>query len=545
MLLQNNVVTRALVLLSALQASICFLQPATFHGRNKHPLLSLSLKTYTVIYSSTNNENGSTARSYPLPRHRRERNRPKFIRIQPRNSRGNRRVFELQTAVTTLSKTMLNGEKTVIDLHSMIHFGEESYFSFYNDHRAFGSKYQKAFYELIVSEDILKVKPDGSRCLVLGRDSTGKSYYPIGPPLTDVNTARAYDLECQLNIVDYTQPNWIHCDATREEYDAFILGHGQVLNDNDSRSLVWSLASTTAAPIQEYISALTRPLTPSTVSSNTYFSSKSLSSQRLFSNLFLQGDSLAAIFRLLIWSFSPSPEVSILLLDWSSLVDPKPTGMVSPIFIPVLESLFTGNLVEARRLVFAQMLVSGQTTGGRDENLIRKRNSVAIDKLVQNLDNTNETALDEKDTDPTETTTRYALLYGAMHCQDLQSRLQRMGYGVTNVEWRTAWSVTVPTFGSLWSTSTGERQVGNIAWGNFAIDSDPKDIGIGLVVVPIYLLIGGLDWIGTIEGIAQSLENRNFTDAIFIVGFYLLRHLAMYIGLSKFVVEWDGEVKLF
>lgn len=68
----------------------------------------------------------------------------KYIRIQPRNVRGNRRVFELQTAVTTLSKTLPNGGTATVDLHSQLHFGDDSYFQFYNE-KEFQDKYNQVF----------------------------------------------------------------------------------------------------------------------------------------------------------------------------------------------------------------------------------------------------------------------------------------------------------------------------------------------------------------------------------------------------------------
>jgi len=141
-----------------------------------------------------------------------------------------------------------------------------------------------------------------------------------------------------------------------------------------------------------------------------------------------------------------------------------------------------------------------------------------------------------------------------MHCQDLQSRFEKMGYQVRKVEWRTAWSVSVPTFGSATAemnadndtaSSSTSRRVGGLSWGNFALTSDPKDIAIGLVIVPLYLLIGGLDWLGTAQDIALSIDQGAFLDGFFIGTFYLMRHLAMYLGLSKFVVSWDGEANLF
>ena len=92
-----------------------------------------------------------------------------------------------------------------------------------------------------------------------------------------------------------------------------------------------------------------------------------------------------SVFRLLLWIFSPSPEVSILLLDWSSLIDPKPTGGMSPVFNPVLRSIVNGNWMEAKRLVFAQLLVSGQTAGGQDLVLVKGRNDVAMDVLKRTV----------------------------------------------------------------------------------------------------------------------------------------------------------------
>jgi hypothetical protein len=68
----------------------------------------------------------------------------KYIRIQPRNVRGNRRSFDLQTAVTTMSKVLPNGETSVVDLHSQLHFGDDLYFDFYNKD-SFQTKYDHVF----------------------------------------------------------------------------------------------------------------------------------------------------------------------------------------------------------------------------------------------------------------------------------------------------------------------------------------------------------------------------------------------------------------
>jgi len=551
----------------------------------------VSTQNLSIRSLSTHMEHHGTSSSLNMARRRSSSpndsdNKIKYIRIQPRNVRGNRRSFELQTAVTTLSKTTIGMDDKMrtntIDIHSQLHFGDASYFDYYNDEEAFGSNYDYTFYELIVSDALLKTKQNegggGGNYQFLAplkqpTMNTSRRIYsnayetvnhnPIAPPPSDENTANSYGLSCQLNVIDYTKDKWIHCDATREQYQNIILkseGNDEKKGaQSQSQEIpIWALASTATAPLQEYISALYRPSTPSTSTGTASSELSRLSSTRLFSNLFLDGNSFITFLRLLLWTFSPSPEVSILLLDWSSIVDPKPKGVgfVSPVFIPVLSSLIRGNVLEARKLVFAQLLVSGQTSGGRDLNLVRRRNSVAMEKLMNalELNEDGDYSSNNRNSGSSSLSSRSALLYGAMHCQDLQSRFEKMGYTVRNVEWRTAWSVSVPSFGSAsrgrgQGSSTADvpasASVGGMSWGNFASSADPKDVGIGLVIVPMYLLVGGLDWLGTVQDIANALDQSAFVDGFAIAVFYLMRHLAMYLGLSKFVVSWDGEANLF
>lgn len=488
----------------------------------------------------------------------------KFLRIKPKRSRNNKqRVFELQTAVATLGKKNQDGTDVTIDLHAQLHFGEDGYFQFYND-EAFVNNYDKVFYELIVSNSLLHTENDGTKRLIslqkdgLNRGDTGTSDYinnsnsnpnPVAPPPSDESTASSYGLACQLNVIDYTKENWIHCDATREEYLSFSSSSSSTdITTSDPLRPLWALSSTAMTPIQEYTSALFRPFTPSSVqSANSNISQ--FSSLRLFSNLFLPGENLASIIRIFSWVLSPSPEVNILLLDWSSIINPRPTGMISPIFLPSIQSLLTGNILNARKLIFAQVVVSGQTAGGQDLNIVRRRNSVALDTLLKTIENT--TSNSKSDSDKITNSNNNAVLYGAMHCQDLLSRLEKMGYSLRKVEWRKAWSVNVPTFGTgenLSSTMTktpGRSSATSSIMSDFVSANDLSDIAFGLVIVPLYLLIGGLDWLATVKDIATSVDDSLWTEAGATSVFYVIRHLVLYVALSKFVVEWDGEAKLF
>jgi hypothetical protein len=212
---------------------------------------------------------------------------------------------------------------------------------------------------------------------------------------------------------------------------------------------------------------------------------------------------------------------------------------MSPVLNPVIGSIVNGNWMEAKRLVFAQLLVSGQTAGGKDLVLVEGRNDVAMEVLKRW---TTEIGIHDDETVATTVEplkslkSRIAVLYGAMHCQDLQSKLERLGYSVSKVDWRTCWSVTVPSSGP-----GGVFESISKSGGRESLD----DLGFGLLVLPLYLMVGGLDWLATVQGIAQSLDSGSYLDCIAVAVFYLVRHVALYLGLAKFVIEWDGEVNLF
>ena len=151
--------------------------------------------------------------------------------------------------------------------------------------------------------------------------------------------------------------------------------------------------------------------------------------------------------------------------------------------------------------------------------MIQRRNEHAL-QVVRN-------SLRHQQQEMQSTTT--SLVYGAMHCPDLKARLVQDGFVPTRTTWRTAWSVQVPNFGT---TTTNP--------------SSSSAIGVGLVLVPLYLVIGGWDWIATWQDLELSLAASNYFDAGLAEMLYLVRHVAIYIGLAKFVVDWESrDTKLF
>ena len=472
----------------------------------------------------------------------------RYVRIEAKgtesSSPSRKRRYEIQTAATTFAKVdPATGKRTAsVDLHAQLHYGTPAYYAFYNDPEGFNAKYDRMHYELVVGQDMVENLSHNGYIRRIQPSPGGLS--PIMASPSDVNLARGYDLKCQADMINYAQKDWVHADLTREEFVSETQRYQQQKmnkansaeesgagSEPSSTEPLWALASTAAVfPGSELVTALFRPSTPSTGASSSVAVAR-----RLFSNLFLPGDALAGIIRALLWMLSPAPELSVLLLDWSSLT-PRPTGGISPIALPVMECLLSGNVREARKLVFGQMVVSG--SGGQstdvDTNaiLINKRNERAMDVLQTSI---------ERDGCKSN-----ALLYGASHCLDLQRRLQADGFVPVKTEWRTAWTVDVPPFGlGGGNGGRGSKDMLPAFVSELTSSSSSNGIAVALVVLPVYLAIGGFDWLATIGEVGGALDKGEVGDGLLEVALYLVRHVALYLGLAKFVVEWDGQNSLF
>eukprot|EP00980_Cylindrotheca_fusiformis_P006028 scaffold1293_cov205-Cylindrotheca_fusiformis.AAC.1 len=356
-------------------------------------------------------------------------------------------TWKMQTAVTSFQQ----GNKTV-ELHAQLHFGDKSYFDFYNSND-FNQRFDHVHYELLVDDELLKYK-----------EGAWKLEKPIMASANDQNIARSHGWECQASRIDYTNPKWIHADLTRQE---FLKAADK--DASTSRGPLWKLAgpesSSTAA---EAVSALL--VGPPTLSYSTPFLKR-----RLFTNLFIPGESFANSLRAVLWMTVPSPELSIILLDWSSLLK----GGTNP-------------------NALSQVLVSSTGSNNNESSswslLVSKRNDHALKVLQKTLSDS-----------PASSST--ALLYGSSHCPDLHSKLNSLGYRPTKTTWRTAWSV---------QESEGE-----------------DSLLPSLLVLGLYLIIGALDWVGAMGDFAQPWIEGDFLDAGIVAVFYLVRHVLLYLALSN------------
>ena len=453
-------------------------------------------------------------------------------------------LWEFQTAVTTFQRTNPETKQSErIELHAQVHYGSEEYFQFYNS-AAFRDKQGEVLYELLVDEALLGLSEDQS-----GRVLT----QTLQASPNDQSLASGYAWKCQVDVMDYTQANWKHADFTRQE----LLKHQQQQQQQqqntervESSQPLWQQVSSSGTAFwQPAVSALLvgpPSLFVATDTTDTSFATK----RKLFTNLFLPGNQFAGWLRAMLWMTVPSPEISVLLLDWSSLFLSKSSAKFSPVTLPILQSLMTLQVLPLRQLVFGQVLVAGNSAQQRQPQqqpqnqdwnlLVTQRNDHALQVLRSSLRRNQSKQL--------------ALLYGCSHCPDLHSKLaQDLGFSPIKTEWRTAWSVSVPTRFTGGEKSASESPNDN---GDHRVTVAPKaEISIWedlysylpptawaalIVLFPMYLGVGAVDWIDTIHSSAVSLLDEN--DALSFCGdwvLYLLRHVLLYVGVSKFALEWQ------
>lgn len=420
----------------------------------------------------------------------------------------------MQTAVTTFQRNE-TGSVQQVELHAQLHFGQESYFESYNS-RSFNERHDAILFELLLDETLLETERISShvrRHVVPG--ST------VGASLSDMATASEYGWSCQVDCIDYTQPKWIHADLTRQEF-VHRLDTAHPVQAQTNQPL-WQAATKSSPFPAAATEAATALFTGPPVLTDG-------GSRRLFTNPYLPGSSLASTLRGLLWLTVPAPEVSVLLLDWASLLMDS-GARVSKVSLWILQSLLTGQLDKVRQLVFGQVvLASNQSALNSSVKssdwslLVTERN----DHAVQVLDETLQDLQGNNNSDG-----NVALLYGCSHCPDLHSKLIQRGFTPISTEYRTAWSVPFA------STTT----LGVPAPYFNGRDVSPIQLASALVVIPIYLAIGGLDWIGTLLDVVRDAQTDSATAAAAGAMLYLLRHVLLYVGLSKFVLDFGGDLQ--
>jgi hypothetical protein len=424
---------------------------------------------------------------------------PRYVRWSPQEEDGvNHNNLRLQTAVTTWTKEQ--GDQKLF-LHAQVHVGSQEYYDYYRTDPSFllDSTTTLVLYELLVDDTLLTY--DGN---VKG-DALGRIMHQVQASAQDQALAQQYGWVCQANVIDYARRNWYHADFTRQEYYSAQQQSRRRYNDPGDRH----------GAVNEAATALFvgPPL-----------SSNRASRRRIFTNLFLPGNSLALFLRAILWVAVPSPELSILLLDWSSTWQQEEgsakasKGQISPIAKAVLQSIAYGKWNVARQLVFGQVLIAGHKAGAAGLG--------ATDPETASMGERNDRALAAADqvfrtaNGNSDDGVVVHLLYGCNHCPDLHQKLQARGFTCQGVNWRTVWTASIGGDAKTTATNNGGTQ-----WKTLT--------AIGVVG---YLGIDGADWISTLHDILSAPDAATGGLATLL---YLLRHLGLYLGLSKCLLDME------
>ncbi|KAG7340403.1 hypothetical protein IV203_023946 [Nitzschia inconspicua] len=445
---------------------------------------------------------------------------PSYLQWKSNDDNSN---WEMQTKITTFQR----GPQT-IELHAQLHYGDDVYYQYWN-HPKFNTKFDKILFELLVDEALLETNSDGSR----------RVKEPIMASSNDQSLAVQYGWHCQASSINYQHPKWIHADLSRQEFIAMAKHDNNNKSNTNIDSPIWKFASPeSSSAAAEAVAAFM--VGPPTLSYSTKFLKR-----RLFTNLFLPGGTLASALRTILWWTVPSPELSIVLLDWASLL-PGGTNpnALSKVALPILTSFLQFDIPQMRRFLFGQVLISSkQSNSSPSESssssstwslLVTERNDHALQVLEQTLEQPN--------------TNSVALLYGSSHCPDLHQKLVQSGFSPTVSTWRTAWSVhgaKIHNSNNNNSSSSSSSDIAGHEYNSIINKSTATLTALPALIalLAFYLVIGALDWVGVLGDVSLALEKSNFVDAGVESTLYLARHVLLYLGLSKFLVDWTNTTE--
>ena len=381
-------------------------------------------------------------------------------------------------------------EEKRLKVCALVHYGTEEYYRGMAKDFKCGGDGEKGsadsgrcatLVELITSRENLTVDVDASSSSSSASSSSSPAVklWRLGTELAPTAEARAlaeaHGLRAQLDVLDARKDGWFVADVTREELIALREEAGQMTSKSarksasDARRSVVSTANLPPAIEALVVTATGRAS---------------------------GGDPARLFARMSCW-FVPCPEAHLLLLDWVWA-----GGRPSNVLGAMVDCCAAGDLTSARRLAFAQMIVSAQATGpaggGSSEPiLVARRNDVAIDGVKK--------AFKAPGVDTVN------LLYGGLHVPGLvECARERLDMDVVDVEWRDAWRVTPPS------------------------NASP----LRYAILPLLLCIDGTDWAQTLHD-AVALGPSAGVLAAFL---YIVRHGALYYALGKWLLEWNRQL---
>lgn len=310
--------------------------------------------------------------------------------------------------------------------------------------------------------------------------------------------------------------------------------------------------------------------------------------ERLMRKFFLSDIALITALRYLSW-LGPCPEFSCLLLDWSRWNQPTKAGGLPAALLPIIEHISKGNLFAAKKLAFAQQLISGVPDSGAwggealsdTEVRVKARNRECCRVLKGFLDEHEECAR-KRSLAPTPKSPelassdgktsfshqgegrgdeiKVAILYGAYHIGDLSAKLKAMGLKSESASSLTAWTMDCPSNERApHHTSRSRTQIRKSRQGSVEIEgnlfglrsvvqvlSRVKSPALSIAVAGIcttYLVLGALDWwllIDFLVEVGKSISSTVNTERSSSALNGMLLQLLM--GDSDTLLTDDGKI---
>ena len=234
------------------------------------------------------------------------------------------------------------------------------------------------------------------------------------------------------------------------------------------------------------------------------------------------------LLRSVLW-FTPCPELGLLLIDWSR-VEPSAGGLPQVLY-PILENLLTFNILEAKKIAFAQSILSGVSDSGdlggeamSDVDIrVKARNEAVysslcgfIDEYTSDSESNSNDLMKEKSLQVGKIDSSYgggsrddktlniAVLYGAYHILDLRQRIRMLGFAEVDDNTRdscdekihtmTVWDMTYPNVFYKDSHNSSVPDASSIKSKVISSSNVTPQIVLSIVSILLYLVVGALDW---------------------------------------------------
>ena len=183
----------------------------------------------------------------------------------------------------------------------------------------------------------------------------------------------------------------------------------------------------------------------------------------------------------------------------------------------MVDAISAGDIVGARKLAFAQMIVSAQGkndvygSGSGAKATIEKRNEIATNRLREALQQLHDDVNDDdnnsdNNTNPTTTRTKEKLsvLYGGSHLPGLAKNLETLFSAEKNDD--DDENIENASFGGAFSKSS---TIWRTVW---RIPKKPENAFARFGFLPLLLLVDGFDWAQTLDALRERLDEETRRD---------------------------------